>query len=389
MPAPEPSYADLANCTDLAGLLGTYETTLGVLKDNLNKLYTALDEEVDLPYSSLQSAVLDGLENLRPKYDTLECIHNILVIKEDNVTLRKQRRAALVTLVEDRNETFRRIHALVNSKRRSAEANAKDEARTYQENQQSLDATNYNTELRARLRPKELTREHTMAEYTEWKKTLNAWANAMQLETWAEPDQVETTLTFLHYDLKAEVRSKFTVSKTSDNIGDLTVADLIAALDEIFERLHPLYTRRVNLFSMKRKDAETGSQFLARTLNAAKQADLKLLKEDDIISLILHMGIRVPKLSDKWASKTAVSLDKIKNSIAEYDRCQAASTAPALPLLSLLLHLLLLVGLLSRVILAVNLHALLARWSVFDVALPTTLRRALRTETNSTVDFAR
>ena len=74
---------------------------------------------------------------------------------------------------------------------------------------------------------------------------------------------------------------------------------------------YPQSTRRMNLFMLERGDNEDISPFIARVKMEAKYAECDKLPIDDIISLIVCSGCKIPELIKRWGMQSDLSLPTI------------------------------------------------------------------------------
>ena len=88
----------------------------------------------------------------------------------------------------------------------------------------------------------------------------------------------------------------------------------------MFSTMYPVFCCRSALWDMRRKQGETPSHYVARVMKAGKQAQLDKLGPDDILAHVIHHGMDIHALQERWNRKESVSLSTMNVMIAAYER---------------------------------------------------------------------
>ena len=131
------------------------------------------------------------------------------------------------------------------------------------------------------LKPFVLAISHTPVEFRDWKRKLGAFFSASHLALASLSDQQAYARQFLEPGLDARIATLLLDSTPITGTDSIT-----SFLDEVFEQRYPLFTRRLEFFRLTRTAGMQPSEYIAKMLQLAGEADLASLTTDRYIKFL-------------------------------------------------------------------------------------------------------
>ena len=134
------------------------------------------------------------------------------------------------------------------------------------------------------LQPEKLTEKATLSEKRVWRLQFDAFYNSSNFKVADIKEQQQYLLLNLSKTLAANLLRQIQDDWPIYGAGKKTC---MAALDEIFNQIHPMYARRNAMLSMRRYTDESYGDWSTRLKNAADEAGINNLTHDEFITMML------------------------------------------------------------------------------------------------------
>ena len=161
------------------------------------------------------------------------------------------------------------------------------------------------------LKPPDLTRSFTPAEYRNWRERFRAYYNDSNMAA----GSIEVQQQYLAQCLDLDIGSRLG-DRTKRTYPIYAVAggpgSCMEELDNIFKAIHPTPLRRLDLLKMKRESTEEWAAWSARLKAAAREADLDNFNKDDLIALLLMVHSNSAFLDEEFSKMANPSLEDVE-----------------------------------------------------------------------------
>ena len=161
------------------------------------------------------------------------------------------------------------------------------------------------------LKPPDLTRSFTPAEYRNWRERFRAYYNDSNMAAGSIEVQQQYLMQCLDLDIGSRLgdRTKRTYPLYAVAGGP---GSCLEELDNIFKAIHPTPLRRLDLLKMKREPTEEWAAWSARLKAAAREADLDNFDKDDLIALLLMVHSNSAFLDEEFSKMANPSLEDVE-----------------------------------------------------------------------------
>ena len=134
------------------------------------------------------------------------------------------------------------------------------------------------------LQPEKLTEKATLSEKRVWRLQYDAFYNSSNFKVATLKEQQQYLMLNLSKTLAANLLRKIEDDWPIYGKGK---NNCMAALDDIFSQIHPVYARRNAMLSMRRYTDESYGDWSTRLKNAADEAGISNLTHDEFITMML------------------------------------------------------------------------------------------------------
>lgn len=162
------------------------------------------------------------------------------------------------------------------------------------------------------LKPPELTKSYSAAEFRHWRDRFRAYYNDSNIVVCKPEIQQQYLVQCLDQDigcrLHAAVQRNWPIYDEP-----LCAGNCMEELVTIFNSIHPLPIRRLDLIRLKREQGEEWGAWSARLKAAAREADLATFHADDLIALLFMVNSNAPALEEEFAKLPNPTLAAVEN----------------------------------------------------------------------------
>ena len=165
------------------------------------------------------------------------------------------------------------------------------------------------------LQPEKLTPEFTPAEFESWKRELNTYfeANRLNEQEVSQPERRSR----LDHCLGTHF-TRWLYREKDQNSAIFGARGCLAALDEEFKRLYPMFSRGKQFFSMTPDRGEDFKAFRMRLTEVGDMCDLSNMSEQDCYIIKYHTAVNDEGLKQQLIANTGRNLRTLDTVIDAY-----------------------------------------------------------------------
>ena len=166
------------------------------------------------------------------------------------------------------------------------------------------------------LKPFVLSLDHSMWDFLTWKAQFKSYYETSGFSE----HSTQTQHMYLHGVLDSTIvqRVKPNISENTSIFGTGGVMDMITA---IFEELHPLFSRRLDLFRYTQQPQQSTTDFLARLEVMFANAQISEMTNDEMLVQFALVGVQERKIRDIYFLETDdLTYEKMKKLDTKYSR---------------------------------------------------------------------
>ena len=173
---------------------------------------------------------------------------------------------------------------------------------------QDQDRSNRVHRVNEALKPHSLGIGHNMLQFKAWLKMFRSYHKSSIMDTLDIGVQQQYLYALLQPDILCQVTPL--VSESTPIFGD---GGIISILSNIFKEHYPLFNRRLDLFKSRQQSGQDTLAWIANVRSLAAEANIDNITEDDIIALVLMVGIQDKETRKAWFKEQSPTLAKLIN----------------------------------------------------------------------------
>ena len=177
------------------------------------------------------------------------------------------------------------------------------------------------------LKPFVLSKEHSVLEFSQWKKEFRAFYSASKLEKLDISGQQAFFRKYIESNLLSVLETKITRTTTVfDNDNAPGTDSCFQLLEDEFQLRYPLVARRFQLFSIRQAEGETFTEYMAKIKTNATHCSLETLGIEGLLIYISIVGLNSTDfdLREKLLELPSLTMKEVDRISRGYESAQSA-----------------------------------------------------------------
>ena len=177
------------------------------------------------------------------------------------------------------------------------------------------------------LKPFVLSKEHSVLEFSQWKKEFRAFYSASKLEKLDISGQQAFFRKYIESNLLSVLETKITRTTTVFNNDNAPGTDsCFQLLEDEFQLRYPLVARRFQLFSIRQARGETFTEYMAKIKTMATHCGLESLGVEGLLIYISIVGLNSTDfdLREKLLELPTLTMNEVDRVSRGYESAQSA-----------------------------------------------------------------
>ena len=171
------------------------------------------------------------------------------------------------------------------------------------------------------LKPEKLTHDASTSTFRTWKKQFRAYFDSAQLGTLPCGQQQAYLCNCLDTVLRARIdREASITTPVYTPINGLVTC--IAILDQTFLEKYPIHTRRKHFFNARQREGQSALEFREELLSLLEEADGANISCNDLICMMLQIGLSDTNLQRELGSIRNPTLDAFTEKIEGFEQAK-------------------------------------------------------------------